>query len=76
MRSLRPFSAVFTVLVCWFVLAAPEAAAQQPKPKRPVVPTGFTAEYDVQYVPNGDSAQTLDIYYPEKPAEKPLPLLV
>src|SRR5262249_27137576 len=35
-----------------------------------------TAEYDIHYVPNGDSAQTLDLYYPQKPAEKPQPLLV
>jgi acetyl esterase/lipase len=75
MRTFRPFLAVFAMLVCGF-LAAPEVAAQKPEAKRLALPAGFTAEYDIQYIPNGDSAQTLDLYYPEKPAEKPQPLLV
>jgi acetyl esterase/lipase len=52
------------------------AAAQNPAPQRPTLPQGFVAQYDVQYVPEGDEAQALDIYYPERAAEKPLPLLV
>jgi acetyl esterase/lipase len=75
MRTFRHLGAVFAILAC-AVLAAPELAAQKPEAKRPALPAGFTAEYDIQYVPNGDSAQTLDLYYPEKPAEKPQPLLV
>lgn len=75
MRTVRHFLAVFAMLVCGF-LAAPEVAAQKPEAKRPALPAGFTAEYDIPYVPNGDSAQTLDLYYPEKLAEKPEPLLV
>lgn len=33
-------------------------------------------ELDVPYIENGDEAQKLDIYYPEKPGDKPLPLIV
>jgi acetyl esterase/lipase len=76
MRAFRLFPAVLATLVCWFVLAAPEAPAKKPEPKRPPVPTGFVAEYDIKYVPDGDSAQELDIFFPEKRAEKPQPLLV
>jgi acetyl esterase/lipase len=56
------------------LLAVSEAPAQKPGPKK--LPAGFVAEYGVKYVPNGDAAQELDIYFPEKRAEKPLPLLV
>ena len=74
MRSFR-LPPTLLALVCSATLAAPDAVAQ-PAPKRPVLPKGFTAEYDVKYVPDGDPAQTLDIYFPEKLSEKPLPLLV
>lgn len=33
-------------------------------------------EKDISYIPNGDEAQKLDIYLPEKAADKPLPLVV
>ena len=33
-------------------------------------------EHDLQYVPGGDAAQTLDLYLPEKAPDKPLPLVV
>ena len=46
------------------------------RPTRPPLPKGFVAEYDVKYIPDGDVAQALDIYFPESPSEKPLPLLV
>jgi len=39
-------------------------------------PKGVTVERDIQYVPDGDPAEKLDIYLPEKPSDKPLPLLV
>lgn len=50
--------------------------AQKAEPQRPKLPAGFVAEYDVKYVPDGDAAQTLDIYYPEDKTAKPMPLLV
>lgn len=40
------------------------------------LPAGVTAERDIAYVPNGDPAQKLDIYFPSKAPEKPLPLIV
>jgi acetyl esterase/lipase len=64
------------ILAGVFMLVAPEATAQKPQPKRAAVPADFVADYDVKYVPNGDPAQELDIYFPEKRAEKPQPLLV
>jgi acetyl esterase/lipase len=77
MRTFRLFATVLGPLACWIALAAPPGPAEKkPQPKRPPVPAGFVAEYDVKYVPDGDPAQVLDIYYPEKPAERPQPLLI
>lgn len=33
-------------------------------------------EKDISYIPDGDEAQKLDLYLPEKAADKPLPLVV
>ena len=68
---MRPFPLprMFLAFICWAAVAAPNTWAQAAA-KRPMLPKGFTAEYDVKYVPDGDAAQTLDIYFPEKPAEK------
>lgn len=76
MRVLRLVPAVFALLACWALLLASQTNAQTPTPKRATPPKGFVAEYDVKYVPDGDEAQTLDIYYPESRADKPLPLLI
>ena len=65
-----------TLSVCLLALVAVEALAQKPAPQKPTLPPGFVAEYDVKYVPDGDAAQVLDIYFPEKRADKPLPLLI
>lgn len=40
------------------------------------LPPGVRVEKDIAYVPDGDASQRLDLYLPEKPAEKPLPLLI
>ena len=48
---------------------AAEKTAEQFKP-------GIFLERDISYIPDGDDAQRLDIYKPEKPAEMPLPLVV
>lgn len=50
--------------------AAPAAASQVK------LPPGVKMERDISYVPNGDEAQKLDLYLPEKPPEHPLPLVV
>ena len=56
---------------------ATKPAATQPAVKIPAPPPkGFTAERDILYVPGGDPAQSLDLYFPEKPSEKPLPLII
>ena len=43
---------------------------------RPQLPRGVKLERDIAYVPDGDDAQKLDLYLPESPSEKPLPLIV
>jgi acetyl esterase/lipase len=73
---MRPFLSGVAILATCLGLLAPHAAGQKPELKRPPVPAGFVAEYGVKYVPNGDPAQELDIYFPEQRAEKPQPLLV
>jgi acetyl esterase/lipase len=75
MRFAHQFSKIAILLCCSLFLAA-EACAQKPDQKRPALPSGFVAEYDVKYIPDGDAAQALDIYYPESPSDKPLPLLI
>jgi len=37
---------------------------------------GVKLERDISYIPDGDKAQRLDIYLPEKASQKPLPLVV
>lgn len=37
---------------------------------------GQRIERDIQYVPNGDESQRLDLYLPEQPGDKPLPIIV
>ncbi len=69
-------SVAFTVAVGLAVGMGAAACAQSKAPQRPTLPKGFVAEYDVAYVPDGDEAQRLDIYYPEQAPEKPLPLLI
>ena len=39
-------------------------------------PKGVRVERDLQYVPDGDRSQTLDLYLPETASDKPLPLIV
>lgn len=63
-----------SILVAAALLAtAPpmSAAAGQTPP-----PPGFRAIRNIQYVAGGDQAQVLDLYVPEAPPEKPLPLIV
>lgn len=72
----RRLPAIIAVLSLCALLSGSEASAQNPAPQRPALPKGFVAEYDVKYVPDGDEAQALDVYYPVTPSDKPLPLLV
>jgi acetyl esterase/lipase len=43
---------------------------------KPQLPPGVRIERDVPYITDGDAAQRLDLYLPEKTGEKPLPLVV
>jgi len=76
MRTSRRFAIVLAILCCWAAITGSDGLAQQPAPQRPQLPKGFVAEYDVKYVPDGDGAQALDIYFPEGQTDKPLPLLI
>ena len=40
------------------------------------IPAGIKAERNIPYVENGHRNQVLDIYLPETPSEKPLPLMI
>jgi acetyl esterase/lipase len=71
MRTCHLLSTVLALLAC-----SHAAVAAEPDKKRPELPPGFVAEYDVKYVPDGDEAQSLDVYFPERPADKRLPLLI
>ena len=64
-------------------LALGDEKAAQPTPSKPAAPAarvnlvpGVRMERDISYIPNGDIAQKLDLYLPEKPADSPLPLVV
>ncbi|HWE04472.1 MAG TPA: alpha/beta hydrolase [Tepidisphaeraceae bacterium] len=78
MRLLSP-ALVLSLLLSTLGLAPTQAAqGQQPQTqKAPAsLPKGIKAERDIQYVPGGDPSQTLDLYLPEAPSEKPLPIVV
>jgi acetyl esterase/lipase len=72
MRKNHPCIRWALVLLCGLVGSVTRTAVAQ----RATPPRGFRADYDVAYVPGGEPAQTLDVYYPEQAPDKPLPLLV
>jgi acetyl esterase/lipase len=76
MRTFRHLPKPLALISCCTLIFVSQTLAQKPAPKPPSPPAGFAAEYDVKYVPDGDAAQSLDIYFPERPSDKPLPLLV
>lgn len=66
-------------LTLLFVLAlAPIVSSAQEKAALPKleVKNGVRIQRDIEYVPDGDPSQRLDLYLPEKPSEKPLPLVI
>lgn len=65
-------------LISSLALADEKAPSKPAAPATPQVklPPGVKMERDISYVPNGDAAQKLDLYLPEKPADRPLPLIV
>lgn len=77
------FAAAMAVWACLPAAGAADAAAKENKSKDKAaqkqvapLPKGVRAEKDIQYVPGGDESQRLDIYVPEAPSAKPLPLIV
>lgn len=74
------FTILFSSLALW--LPAVTRAQNQPAARKAAaapevkLPPGVRMERDVPYIPNGDEAQRLDLYLPERPAGKPLPLIV
>lgn len=68
-----PASCRVIVAACVALLACDSAFAQS---KAPSLPAGIKMEKDISYIPDGDEAQKLDLYLPEKAAEKPMPLIV
>ncbi|HVA45329.1 MAG TPA: alpha/beta hydrolase [Pirellulales bacterium] len=76
MRTFGLIPIVFTLLASSRTIVAAEAPVPNSAPRRPALPAGFVAEYDVRYVPDGDAAQSLDIYFPQSRSDKPLPLLI
>ncbi|MCX6852725.1 MAG: alpha/beta hydrolase [Verrucomicrobia bacterium] len=70
MKSFLLSSLSFRIVfaACAALLACAPASAQ--------LPAGIKMEKDISYIPNGDEAQKLDLYLPEKAADKPLPLVV
>jgi acetyl esterase/lipase len=77
---LRFPSLILAIVISTALAAAPSQAAPEQAPQiqkaAPKLPKGIKAERDIQYVPNGDPSQTLDLYLPEEPSEKPLPIVV
>ncbi|MFM8891793.1 MAG: alpha/beta hydrolase fold domain-containing protein, partial [Planctomycetia bacterium] len=71
------FPIVMTLAVAFLAgLRAPVARCEDKPAAAPQLPRGVTMHRDVPYVPDGDEAQKLDIYMPETPPDRPLPLIV
>ena len=67
-------SSIRIVFAACVALCAYDHAFAQASPVR--LPAGIKMEKDIAYVPDGDEAQKLDLYLPEKAVEKPMPLIV
>lgn len=60
-------------IACGFFLASACCVSRADEKQ---VPPGVKLVRDVVYIDGGDEAQKLDVYVPEKPSDKPLPLIV
>jgi acetyl esterase/lipase len=61
----------------WAVQPVFRPAAGHNPPAPPYQPPpGVRVKRDIEYVPGGGPAQSLDLYFPEQPGKTPLPLLV
>ena len=67
----------FTTLVgCVALLTYGDVFAQAKTTPTFNLPAGIKVEKDIAYIEGGDESQKLDLYLPDKPANKPLPLIV
>ena len=80
-------SRTLALLICFVLwisatVSADEKAAENTAKKPPVaqsqvrLPSGVKMLGDIPYISDGDEAQRLDLYLPEKAPEQPLPLIV
>ena len=78
LRLLAMSFAMISSVACFAEAVAPAVPVQNKPATRPSAPLikGVTAIRDLQYVPDGDVSQRLDLYLPEKPSDKPLPLVI
>ncbi len=72
-RLLSQFSFRIAFAACMALIDCGHALAQATPAQ---LPAGIKMEKDISYIQDGDAAQKLDLYLPEKAAEKPLPLIV
>lgn len=84
-RFLRPGhfrpSARFATVVAGLITLAASTTTGDDKATAPAtatvpLPPGVKMERNIPYVADGDDAQQLDLYMPETPADRPLPLIV
>src|SRR5262245_16787064 len=71
--SLVPTLGDFPVRAQSPTTADPPAADDAPSDS---LPEGVKVERDIPYVENGHPNQILDLYLPEQPSDKPLPLVI
>jgi acetyl esterase/lipase len=75
-----PCRARSLLFICISLLTTSAALAQMPgggvgRGPNPL-PAGIKAERDIPYVANGHRNQVLDLFLPEQPSGKPLPLMI
>jgi acetyl esterase/lipase len=64
---------LFLSLLCSTLATAAPTTQERPRSR---LPEGVKSERDIQYVPDGDAAQRLDLYLSGQEDERPLPVLV
>ncbi len=76
-RTICALGLTISILLGWIAPLgyAQDKSAGKAKPKADL-PAGITWDFDVPYIEGGDSAQRLDVYYPEQAPKEPLPLIV
>lgn len=59
-----------------FILALIAGIAKAEQKPAPQLPKGVEGQLNIEYVPGGGPSESLDVYWPEQPSERPLPLIV